>query len=186
MWVADPAYADGATRDTLEEKGFTVTAKCPPVRNATGLLTKDRFTVDLETDTVTCPAGQRVTINPTRDGSGRASFKVHCRTCPLRRACTKSRAGRTISVHAHEAVLQQARNEQKEPGWVEHYRADRPIVERKIAHFTRKPWGGRRARTRGKARVATDLDTRAGAINWARLAVLGLQRDHSGWVIAGT
>lgn len=183
--LGDSAYADGATRDTLDEQGFTVIAKCPPVRNATGLFTKDRFVVDLETQTVTCPAGQRVAINPTRDGGGRASFKVHCRTCPLRRACTKSRAGRTISVHPHEAVLQRARAEQTEPGWVEHYRADRPIVERKIAHFVRKPWGGRRARTRGKERVATDLDTRAGAINWARLAALGLCRDQSGWLIAG-
>jgi hypothetical protein len=83
-------------------------------------------------------------------------------------------------------VLQRARAEQREPGWAEHYRSDRPIVERKIAHFVRKPWGGRRARTRGKERVATDLDTRAGAINWARLAALGLQRDHTGWLIAGT
>jgi len=184
--LGDSAYADGATRDTLEKKGFTVTAKCPPVRNATGLFTKDLFVVDLEANTVTCPAGQRVTINPTRDGGGRASFKIHCKTCPMRTACTKSRAGRSISVHPHESTLQKARAEQKEPGWVEHYRADRPIVERKIAHFTRRSWGGRRARTRGKERVATDLDTRAGAINWARLAALGLQRDPSGWVIAGT
>jgi IS5 family transposase len=183
--LGDSAYADGATRDTLEAKGFTVTAKCPPVRNATGLFTKDRFDVDLGTRTVTCPAGQRVTINPTRDGGGRASFKVHCRDCPMRTACTKSRSGRTISVHSHEAVLQRARAEQTEPGWVEHYRADRPIVERKIAHFVRRSWGGRKARTRGKERVATDLDTRAGAINWARLAALGLQRNPSGWMIAG-
>jgi IS5 family transposase len=183
--LGDSAYADGATRDTLEAQGFSVTAKCPPVRNATGLFTKDRFSVDLETGTVTCPAGQRVSINPTRDGGGRASFKVHCRTCPLRRACTKSRSGRTISVHPHEAVLQRARAEQKEPGWAERYRADRPIVERKIAHFVKRPWGGRRARTRGKERVATDLDTRAGAINWARLAALGLRLDWNGWVIAG-
>ena len=136
--LGDSAYADGATRATLEQQGFTVTAKCPPVRNATGLFTKDRFEVDLETNTVTCPAGQRATINPTRDGGGRASFKIHCRTCPMRKACTKSRAGRSISVHPHEAILQKARAEQKEPGWVEHYRADRPIVERKIAHFTRR------------------------------------------------
>jgi IS5 family transposase len=183
--LGDSAYADGATRDTLEAQGFSVTAKCPPVRNATGLFTKGRFSVDLETGTVTCPAGQRVSINPTRDGGGRASFKVHCRTCPLRRACTKSRSGRTISVHPHEAVLQRARAEQKEPGWAERYRADRPIVERKIAHFVKRPWGGRRARTRGKERVATDLDTRAGAINWARLAALGLRLDWNGWVIAG-
>jgi len=184
--LGDSAYADGATREALEAKGFSVTAKCPPVRNATGLFTKDRFDVDLDTGTVTCPAGQRVVINPTRDGGGRASFKVHCKTCPMRAACTKSRAGRSISVGPHEAVLQRARAEQREPGWAEHYRSDRPIVERKIAHFVRKPWGGRRARTRGKERVATDLDTRAGAINWARLAALGLQRDHTGWLIAGT
>lgn len=184
--LGDSAYADGATRDTLEAQGFKITAKCPPVRNATGLFTKDLFDVDLAKGTVTCPAGQSVTINATRDGGGRASFKSHCKTCPMRTSCTKSRLGRTIAVHPHELVLQRARAEQNEPGWVEHYRADRPIVERKIAHFTRRSWGGRRARTRGKARIATDIDTRAGAINWARLAVLGLQRDTAGWVIAGT
>src|SRR5664279_2120952 len=97
--LGDSAYADGATRDTLETKGFKLTAKCPPVRNATGLFTKDRFVVDLGTNTVTCPAGPVATINPTRHGGGRASFKAHCPTCPLRAACTKSRSGRTITVH---------------------------------------------------------------------------------------
>jgi Transposase DDE domain len=184
--LGDSAYADGATRETLEDKGFTVTAKCPPVRNATGLFTKDRFAVDLATNTVTCPAGQRVKINPTRDGGGRASFKVHCTTCPMRRACTKSRAGRSITVGPHEEILQRARAEQKDPGWIERYRAERPIVERKIAHFVRRPWGARRARTRGRVRISTDLDTRAGALNWARLAALGLQRETNRWFIAAT
>jgi IS5 family transposase len=184
--VGDSAYADGATRDAMEERGFSLRAKCPPVRNATGLFRKDRFVVDLETRTVTCPAGQSVVINPTRGGGGRASFKVHCTDCPLRRACTTSRAGRTISVHPHEALLQRARAEQTDPGWLERYRADRPIVERKIAHFVRRAWGGRRARTRGTKRIGTDLDTRAGALNWARLAALGLHRDRTGWVMATT
>jgi hypothetical protein len=103
----------------------------------------------------------------------------------MRRACTKSRSGRTIAIHQHEALLQTARAEQHQPGWAEHYRADRPIVERKIAHFVRRPWGGRRARTRGITRIATDLDTRAGALNWARLAILGLDRDAGGWVLVG-
>ena len=184
--LGDSAYADGATRDTLETKGFKLTAKCPPVRNATRLFTKDRFVVDLGTNTVTCPAGPVATINPTRHGGGRASFKAHCPTCPLRAACTKSRSGRTITVHPHEAILQRARAEQTEPGWADRYRADRPIVERKIAHFVRRSWGGRRARTRGLRRIATDLDTRAGAINWARLAALGLGHDGNGWVLGGT
>lgn len=184
--LGDSAYADGATRDTLGTKGFTVTAKCPPVRNSTGLFTKDRFIVDLADSVVTCPAGKRVSINPTRDGGGRASFKAHCASCPMRQACTKSRSGRTITIHEHEALLQQARAEQREPGWAERYRADRPIVERKIAHFVRRSWGGRRARTRGVKRISTDLDTRAGALNWARLAVLGLDRNGAGWMFPAT
>ena len=54
------------------------------------------------------------------------------------------------------------------------YRTHRPIVERKISHFTRRPWGGRKARCRGQARILTDVLTRAGVINLARLATLGL------------
>jgi hypothetical protein len=183
--VGDSAYADGATRQRLGEAGFEVVAKVPPVRNATGLFTKDRFVVDLATGTVTCPAGQRVAINPTRDGGGRASFKVHCKTCPLRAACTKSRAGRTIAVGRHEGLLQMARAQQGTAEWQARYRADRPKVERKIAHFARRPWGGRNARVRGRRRITTDVDTRAGALNWARLAVLGLDHDGARWSVAG-
>jgi hypothetical protein len=183
--LGDSAYADGATRAALGQAGFEVVAKVPPVRNATGLFTKDRFVVDLEASTVTCPAGQRVAINPTRDGGGRASFKVHCKACPLRRACTKSRAGRTITVGRHEDLLQMARVQQGTPEWQARYRADRPKVERKISHFVRRPWGGRHARVRGRRRISTDVDTRAGAVNWARLAVLGLDHDGLRWSVAG-
>jgi len=70
--------------------------------------------------------------------------------------------------------------------WQERYRTDRPTVERKISHFTRRPWGGRKARTRGLARITTDLYARAAAINWARLAILGLHHDHTGWALPET
>jgi hypothetical protein len=182
--LGDSAYADGATRKALGEAGFEVVAKVPPVRNATGLFTKDRFNVDLEKNSVTCPAGQRVAINPTRDGGGRASFKIHCKDCPLRRACTKSRSGRTITIGRHEGLLQMARSEQATPEWQARYREDRPKVERKIAHFARRAWGGRNARVRGRRRISTDVDTRAGALNLARLAVLGLDRDGDRWSVA--
>jgi hypothetical protein len=67
----------------------------------------------------------------------------------------------------------------------------RPITERigrswkrKISHFTRRPWGGRKARCRGQKRILTDILARAGAINLARLATLGLHSDAGGWAIA--
>jgi hypothetical protein len=184
--VGDSAYGDAATRAGLEAQGFTVTAKCPPARNARGRFPKDRFAVDLGAGTVTCPAGQTATIVPAARGGGRASFRPWCATCPLRPACTASRRGRTITIHPHEAVLQRARAAQRDPAWQQRYRADRPIVERKVSHFTRRAWGGRNARTRGLARITTDLVTRAAALNWARLAVLGLRHSQVGWALPAT
>jgi hypothetical protein len=184
--LGDSAYADGATRTALVEQGFTVMAKCPPIRNATGGFTKERFVIDLEQRTITCPAQHVATITFRPDESGVARFAPHCRSCSLRSACTKSQAGRSVSINQHEAILQVARAEQRDPQWLATYRADRPLVERKIAHLVRRSWGGRRGRTRGLRRIATDLDTRASAINWARLATLGLTFGANGWVLAGS
>jgi hypothetical protein len=105
--------------------------------------------VDLERGTVTCPAAQTAVIVPAHGGGGRASFRPWCATCPLRSACTASRRGRTIAIHPQEAVLQRARATQRDPAWQQRYRTDRPVVEREISHFTRRAWGGRKARTGG-------------------------------------
>src|SRR5487761_2147231 len=183
--LGDSAYASGQTRQELSEQGFTLMAKCPPIRNATGGFTKEHFSIDLEARTVTCPAGHVAMITTRRDNSGVARFGSHCRTRPLRSSCTKSEAGRSVTINEHEAILQQARKAQADPTWTAVYRANRPLVERKIAHLVRRGWGGRRARTRGLQRIATDLDTRASAINWARLATLGLSFGPTGWTLAG-
>ena len=147
---------------------------------------KDRFTVELDRATVTCPAGHTAAIIPARGGGGKASFRPWCAACPLRSSCTASRRGRTIAIHPQEAVLQRARAAQRDPGWQDRYRTDRPTVERKISHFTRRAWGGRNART---PRAGPDHHrpcARAGALNWARLAVIGLDHDPAGWVLRTT
>jgi len=160
-------------------------AKCPPVRNVTGGFTKERFVIDLQAESVTCPAGQTARIGYRKNGSGIARFSSHCASCPLKSSCTQSPAGRSVAINQHEALIQVARQEQTDPEWIAVYRVNRPLVERKIAHLVRRGWGGRRARTRGLRRIATDLDTRASAINWARLATLGLSFGPSGWTLAG-
>ena len=182
--VGDSAYADGVTRQKMTDEGFEVRSKCPPVRNSTGGYTKDHFDIDLEAGAVTCPAGHIAPIRYTPRGEGKASFKPHCAHCPLRDHCTPSRRGRTIAIHPQEPLLQTARAEQKTAEWQAAYRADRPIVERKIAHFVRRPWGGRRARTRGRQRVNTDPHLRAAALNWARLATLGLRHNGTNWALS--
>jgi hypothetical protein len=178
----DSAYADGATLDEQTQRGRDMRTKVPPVRNANGY-SKDQFTIDLAAGTVTCPAHHTVAIGEGRRRRS-ARFGQLCQSCPLRAACTKARRGRVISIHPHEAALQHAKARQKDPAWQQDYRAHRPLVERKISHFTRRPWGARKARCRGSARILTDILTRASAINLARLATLGLHHAPTGWAIA--
>jgi len=177
--VGDSAYADGATLARMAQAGRKIMTKVPVVRNAKGF-SKDLFVIDTEAGAVRCPAGRVATIHSTRGGA-RASFVPHCANCPLATACTSARRGRVVSIHPHEDALQAAKRRQRDPAWQQTYRETRPIVERKIAHFARRPWGGRKARCRGLKRIATDADTRAGVLNLARLAALGLRWSPLGW-----
>jgi hypothetical protein len=126
-------------------------------------------------DTVTCPAGRLVQIRRSADGSGQASFGAGCKTCPKMSSCTTSKSGRDIQIHAHEAVLHEARSRQKSPEWRRDYKATRPKVERKLAHLMRRRHGGRRARMRGRERVAQDFTMLCAAVNLQRLASVGLR-----------
>jgi Transposase DDE domain/Transposase domain (DUF772) len=178
----DSAYADGATLDEQTQRGHDMRTKVPLVRNANGY-SKDQFMIDLAAGTVTCPARHTVAIRAGRRHRS-ARFGQFCRSCPLRADCTKARRGRVISIHPQEAALQHAKARQKDPAWQQDYRTYRPVVERKISHFTRRPWGGRQARCRGQKRVLTDILIRASALNLARLATLGLHHGPTGWAIA--
>ena len=180
----DSAYADGATVDRLTTAGHDLHTKVPPIRNARGF-SKDRFVIDPAAGTVTCPATHTVAIRPHRHG-GQARFGELCTGCPLRAACTTSRTGRVIAIHPHEATLQHAKAAQRDPHRHQAYRQTRPLVERKISHFTRRAWGGRKARCRGTARILTDALHRAAATNLARLATLGLHNTPTGWVLQTT
>ena len=183
--MGDSAYAGAGTLDDLEAAGFAdVKAKVPPARGREGRFGKDDFDLDLQAGSVTCPAEKVAPIRFASDGAGRADFADACSTCPLRQQCTTSASGRSVSIHPKEAVLQRHKAAQADPAWQEAYRSTRPKVERKIAHFVRVAWGGRKARTRGKARIATDVDTRAAAVNWARLATLGLHMADGRWAAA--
>ena len=181
--MGDSAYAGADTLDDLEQAGFDdVKARVPAARGREGRFGKDDFDIDLENKTVTCPAGQSVPIRFSPNGAGRADFAGACATCPRRERCTTSASGRSVTIHPKEALLQRAKAAQADPAWKEAYRSTRPKVERKIAHFVRVMWGGRMARVRGRRRVATDADTRAAAVNWSRLAVLGLGCIDGTWV----
>jgi hypothetical protein len=182
----DAAYGTGALLAELEGHGITAMTKVAAPTAPAGHFTKQQFRIDLDQHTVTCPTRLTVPIIPARGGAGLARFGRACAVCPLAAACTSSRAGRTVTIHPQETRLQAARRRQREPAWRADYRAHRPTVERKLAHLLRRRHGGRRARVRGRLRVAQDWRLLAAAVNLARFAVLGVRSQPGGWVVAPT
>ena len=141
--------------------------------------------VDVEAGTVTCPAGVTVSIRRHSDGGPMAKFAGASTSRAMRAQCTTAKEGRSIVIGPNEAVLARARVRQQDPDWVADYRATRPKVERKIAHLMRRKHGGRRARVRGRVKVAADFRLLAAAVNLARLGTLGVCSAPSGWIMAG-
>lgn len=177
----DSAYGSGEFQQHLEDhhidSGCKTQKPSPPPG---GLFAKDRFVIDLDTDTVTCPNAVTVTIRRAANGQrGIAHFADNCSACPLRTRCTTSATGRKISIGPHEAALARARLRQTDPAWRDDYRATRPKVERKLGHLIRR--GGRRARVKGQAKVDADFSLLAAGANLARSAVLGLHSTPTGW-----
>jgi DDE family transposase len=145
----DAAYGTGALLTDLDQRGITAMTKVAAPTAPHGHFTKQRFRIDLEQGTVTCPARLQVPIVPARQGGGVARFGRACAVCPLALSCTSSAAGRTITIHPHEARLQAARRRQ-DSTWRADYRAHRPTVERKLAHLLRRRHGGSDPTVTGK------------------------------------
>ena len=182
----DAAYGTGKFLDTLARSHIESGCKTQPPVAPGGRFAKDRFDIDLEADTVTCPNTVTVTIRRNRDGDGIASFADACARCPLRSECTNAAGGRRVTVGRYEHRLAAARRQQHDPVWVADYRATRPKVERKLGHLMRRRHGGRRARVRGRGKVDADFNLLAAAHNLARLAVLGLHFESTtGWATTG-
>ena len=182
----DAAYGAGEVLHHLDNAGIDIKTKVQPPVAPTGKFAKDHFEVNLRDATVTCPAGTTTAIRPVNSHTrhaGKAEFGAACATCPLRGQCTDSKTGRSITIGHHEAHLAAARTRQQNPAWQADYRATRPQVERKIAHLMRRRHGGRRARMRGRHRVAADFTLLAAATNLARLAALGLTHTIHGWAL---
>jgi hypothetical protein len=182
----DSAYGAGELLKRLEDVDAHIGIKVQPAVAPGGRFTKDRFGIDLDAATATCPAGVTVALRLTghQRHAAVAEFGVACSACALVQLCTTAKAGRTITISAYERQLAAARARRDDPDWLADYRATRPKVERKIGHLMRRRHGGRRARVRGLDKVTADFALLAASTNLARLGVLGLvSRADGGWAI---
>jgi hypothetical protein len=179
----DCAYGTGEFQQRLDDEGIDSGCRTQAPTAPAGRFGKDRFGIDLDDDTVTCPAGVTTPIRRGVNGDGIAYFAEWCATCPLRAECTDAAGGRTIRVGVFEAALTRARQRQAAPDWQADYRANRPKIERKLGHLMRRRHGGRRARVRGRPKVDADFNLLAAAANIARLAALGLHSTTTRWAV---
>ena len=187
----DSAYADRSHPSRPRAKGVAkITAKVPPTRNAAGRFTKDRFDVD--------PGGRAPSPARPNTRGGHPPHPPRWRPGLLSRPTAGlpaaiglhrlARAGRTDR-RAHRT-----RRCCNGPGPNSKTRmagpsatgpTDRSSSARSPTSST-GPRGAQEDPARGLRRIATDLDTRAGALNWARLAVLGLIHVNRGWAISAS
>lgn len=98
----DRGYLASAAVARRRQAGAAVRCKPWPSRNA-GRYTKEDFDIDLVAKAVHCPAGQTASITP----SGRCArfTKAACHACAQRPLCTRSKLGRSITIHPQEELL---------------------------------------------------------------------------------
>jgi hypothetical protein len=181
-WYGDSAYGTGDLRAAIGQAGHEAVIKPWPLKPAVeGGFIADDFTVDETAGAVTCPAGVTRPITARRA----VIFGAACRTCPLRLRCTTAKAGRTLHLHEHDALLRGARADwATQPALRENYRKHRPNVERVISQIASR--GGRRLklRYRGVAKNNAWLKHRTAILNLRNLIGRGLTREHGTWVLA--
>ena len=181
-WYGDSAYGTGDLRAAIKQAGHDAVIKPKPVQPAVpGGFTPDEFSVDEDSGTVTCPAGQTRQLSPNRT----VTFGVLCRDCPLRTRCTTSKTGRSLDLHEHDALLRAARADwAADPALGEDYRHHRPNVERTVAQVATQ--GGRRIKLRHRGTVKNNawLKRRTAALNLRNLVGRGLARLDGTWVLA--
>lgn len=157
--IGDCAYGDGVTRRAFAEAGRKLIARVPGCTSGQ-YLAKEDFSIDLETLTCRCPAGQEtrtlVTRGRRKDRSGRReprrAFQFDpalCAHCPLRPRCVRAGPGkgRTISLHPQEGLLQEARRFQESEEYAP-YRRLRQAAEHRLARLVQL--GMRKARYFGR------------------------------------
>jgi DDE family transposase/transposase-like protein DUF772 len=150
--LGDCAFGGGETRQEFADAERTLYAKVPQPAPNGAYFPKRAFTIDLAAGTVSCPGGQTTTAF-REDGQGTRIFQfgARCQGCPLRAQCTAAAGGRTLQVHAQEALLQAARAFQTSPAGQAKLR-ERVVVEHGLARMAQRGVGQAKYCGRGKTR----------------------------------
>ncbi|MGH7760073.1 MAG: transposase [Candidatus Dormibacteraceae bacterium] len=178
--LGDCAYGSAENRLEFAAAGVELLAKVPRASNG-DFFSKERFVIDLEKMSCRCPAGQEtsklIKAGSRMDGAGeriaQRAFQFSgtvCNACPLRSECFKPNAdgqGRRVQLHAHEAMLQAAREWQRGPEF-DDFRKQRQVVEHRLARLVQL--GIRQARYFGRRKTLFQILMAAAVANLTLIA----------------
>jgi len=148
----DRGYMASPTVGELAAEGAEIL--CKPWRTRHGeLFSKDDFSLDLRSKTITCPAGH---TEPIVFGKIVQFDPTACDACLLRSQCTNARpgSGRTVSIQEDERLQKRLRTMSKSRAGRQRFR-ERVPVEHSLAHIGQRQ--GRRSRYRGTRKNLFDL-----------------------------
>ncbi len=181
--IGDCAYGDGATRQAFADAERQLIAKVPsPPKDE--YFHKAHFEIDLVNNRVTCPAGHTTTewefaSAQATKGRPNAAIVKHfkfpanlCGNCPFVGECVKSKkgAGRIVTLHPQENLLQEARQYQDTDAFLEDKRL-RQASEHRLARLVQL--GIRQARYIGRAKTKLQVLLAAAVANLVRIARVG-------------
>jgi hypothetical protein len=173
--LGDCAYGTAAVREQFENTPVTLITKTP--KSPSGeYFSKHDFTIDIEHNCVTCPAGHTTTtfktiqkpFGPNNEKRATQQFQFPasvCSECPLRSRCIRSKKENTVRIielHPREDLLQRARNESHSESFKEQYR-ERVVVEHSIARLVQR--GIRQSRYFGRRKTLWQLAMAAAVVN---------------------
>jgi len=157
--IGDTAYGNVEAREELEQRQVEVLAPVHSSSPKDGTIPKERFTIDLESDTVTCPEGNRTPIykpranRKTTSGERVARFaQEDCEPCPLRQRCAPG-GQRDIRIRRREDLRQAALRALSDPAERDNLYRTRPRIERLLGLIVHR-YQGRKSRYLG-ARKST-------------------------------
>ncbi len=148
----DRGYMGSPTVPELAEEGAEILCKPWKARNG-DLFTKEDFSLDLRSKTITCPAKR---TEPIVFGKTVQFDPEGCDACPLRSQCTTARPGngRTVSIQDNERLQKRLRTMSKSNAGRQRFR-ERVPVEHSLAHIGQRQ--GRRSRYMGTRKNLYDL-----------------------------
>jgi transposase/IS5 family transposase len=176
--VADAGYSNGEQAEACEARGITPHVPVLRGRNNKGdgtLFDRSKFTYQPESDTLSCPAGEKL----TRKYLSRKDRAVYyacqpevCATCALKPKCTTG-SRRYVTRHLHNDALQRM----QERTTREVMRLRRSIVEHPFANLKYRIFAHPRFLLRGLRGAQTEISLAAAAYNLKRMMnILGGHR----------